>query len=99
MPTTFGAILPPCVLEGQVGDGRARDAEHVTDGCVALAEDIVKPIRPRPSHVAGDLPDRQLGGGSPKCQLVLVEIADGRQEKPLMMRPTCVERLKDLRPE
>lgn len=37
-------VLPPRVLEREIGDGRAGDTEHVTGRRVALAEDVVEPL-------------------------------------------------------
>jgi hypothetical protein len=57
----------------------------------------VKPVRPTPSHVAGDLPDAHLSRARPERELVLAEIGDGGQEESLMIRPASIEGLKNRR--
>jgi hypothetical protein len=45
-------VLPARILERQVRHGGRLDTEHVPDGGVALAEDVVEPVRARAGHVA-----------------------------------------------
>ena len=90
-------ILPARALERQAGDRRARNPEHVTDGWVALAEPIVKPIRPGAGHLTGELPDRPFSRGGPERELFRAEIGDGRQKPLLMSRPPLKEGPKDRR--
>src|SRR3954463_6753959 len=56
-------VLPPGVVERQTRDGRSVDAEEVAGRRVALAEDVVEPVRSRTGDVRGQLPDGPLVRG------------------------------------
>ena len=88
-------VLPPGVLERQVGHGGRLDAEHVTDRSVALAEDVVEPVRPRAGYVGGELPGRPLERRGPGRQLFGGQRSYRSQEQSLVARPAFREGLQD----
>ena len=87
-------VLPPGVLQRQVGNGGAGDAEEVTSGGIAFAEDILEPVGAGSRRVSGELPDGPLVRSGPQSQLLGGEITERVEDEALVGRPALVEGLQ-----
>ncbi len=76
-PRAVLLVLPSGVLERQVRDARAGDAEHIPDSWVALAQDVVEPVVPGSRQVAGEMPDDPQSGELPDGPQVWSEVWSG----------------------
>src|SRR4029450_8805046 len=86
-------VLPPRILDREIRDGRALDAEQVTDGGVSFAQDVVEPIRTSSPHMTGELPDGPHVRGGLQEQLVGGEVAERVEEQAVVVGPPVVEGL------
>jgi hypothetical protein len=82
------------VRQREAGHGRPVDAEEVTGGRVAFAEDIMEPVGARTGDVRGQLPDRPLVRGGPERELLGRQDAEGLDDSSLVLGPSRVERVQ-----